>query len=174
MLVTLNSNSNKVSNPIISLEKRDDGFYYILEVASKEDVENLIRMDNVDWRGYRVRIQKPWRFFTDYNDTEGNNVRKIANKKSSSSLFETDNKLFIGGIPVTAKEKEVKEILESFGMLKTFNLVRDPNDENLNRGFAFFEYANENDTEKALKVILLNQYFNYLGFKYHRNGRKKI
>jgi splicing factor U2AF subunit len=115
-------------------------------------VENLIKMDNIDWRGYRVRIQKPWKFFSDYNDTEGNNVRKIANKRSASSLFETDNKLFIGGIPVTAKEKEVREILESFGMLKTFNLVRDPNDENLNRGFAFFEYANENDTEKALKV----------------------
>ncbi len=110
-------------------------------------------MDQTDWRGFRIRIQKPRRFFTDYNDTQGNNAKKRENKKNNNLAMESDNKLYMGGIPLNAKEYEVRELVESFGQLKLFNLVKDPNNEDLNRGFCFFEYLDEKVTERALKGL---------------------
>lgn len=110
-------------------------------------------MDQTDWRGYKIRIQKPRRFFTDYNDTQGNNAKKRENKKNQNLMMESDNKLYMGGIPLTAKEYEVRELVESFGQLKLFNLVKDPNNDDLNRGFCFFEYLDEKVTERALKGL---------------------
>lgn len=160
LLTTLNPNI-KISNPIISIDKKDDGLYYIFELATKDDIEILINMDQTDWRGYRVRIQKPRRFFMDYNDTQGKNVERKEVKKQSF-LLDADNKLYMAGIPPTAKENEVRELVESFGQLKTFNLVKDPNNDELNRGFCFLEYLDETITERAIKVDNL---FNVLGIK---------
>lgn len=112
-----------------------------------------MNMDQTDWRGYKIRIQKPRRFFTDYNDTQGNNAKKRENKKNNNLAMESDNKLYMGGIPLNAKEYEVRELVESFGQLKLFNLVKDPNNEELNRGFCFFEYLDEKVTERALKGL---------------------
>lgn len=153
-MLTLNPENSANSNPILSIEKCDEGYYYIFELATKDDIEILMNMDQTDWRGFRIRIQKPRRFFTDYNDTQGSNAKKRENKKNKNSLnMESDNKLYMGGIPLTAKEHEVRNLVESFGQLKLFNLVKDPNNEELNRGFCFFEYLDEKVTERALKGL---------------------
>ena len=107
-------------------------------------------MDNTEWRGYRIRIQRPRNFFRDYNDTEG----KIAlPKEIKSNDITSDRKLYMSGIPPSAKESEIRDIVESFGQLKYFNLIKDPNDENLNRGFCFFEYISDVSTERAIKGL---------------------
>lgn len=140
----------RILNPIVSLEKRDNGFYYIIEVSTQDQVEILKNLDNTEWRGYRIRIQRPRNFFRDYNDTEG----KIALPKEIKSNDTTsDRKLYMSGIPPSAKESEIRDIVESFGQLKYFNLIKDPNDENLNRGFCFFEYISDVSTERAIKGL---------------------
>jgi hypothetical protein len=127
--------------------------YYIFELLTKDDIEIMINVDQTDWRGYKIRIQKPRRFFMDYNDTQGANVLKKQNKKLQNiNSLETDNKLHMSGIPVTAKENEIRSIVEAFGQLKYFKLVRDQNNEELNRGFSFFEYEDDKVTERAIKV----------------------
>lgn len=50
-------------------------------------------------------------------------------------------------------DKEVRAICESFGRLKTFNLMKDPANPDLNKGYAFFEYVDERSTEKAIKHL---------------------
>ena len=152
LLTTLNPH-NRTGNPIISMESKENGLYYIFELATKDDIEILINMDMTDWRGYRVRIQKTKRFFTDYNDTEGGNIRRREHKKNNNLFVDSDNKLFMGGIPTNAKDKEVRSLVESFGQLKTFNLVKDPQNEELNRGFCFFEYLDEKVTERAVRGL---------------------
>jgi splicing factor U2AF subunit len=83
-------------------------------------------------------------------------VRKRENKKLVNYMLDSDNKLYMGGIPVTAKDDEVRRVVEAFGQIKTFNLVKDSNDDNLNRGFCFFEYLDEKVTERAIRVHLPN------------------
>lgn len=69
-------------------------------------------------------------------------------------MLDSDNKLFMGGIPLSAKDNEVRKVVESFGQIKTFNLVKDSSNDELNRGFCFFEYLDEKVTERAIRVIL--------------------
>lgn len=42
-----------------------------------------------------------------------------------STVADSPNKLFIGGLPTYLNEEQVMELLKSFGELKSFNLVKD-------------------------------------------------
>lgn len=44
-----------------------------------------------------------------------------------STVEDSPNKLFIGGLPYDNTEEQVRSILASFGALKSFNLVMDRN-----------------------------------------------
>jgi len=66
---------------------------------------------------------------------------------------EEDNRIFMGGIPFAMTEVEVSKICASFGKLKSFNLIKDPVDPSFNKGYAFFEYADERAAEKAIKAL---------------------
>ena len=66
---------------------------------------------------------------------------------------EEDKRVFMGGIPFSMTEPEVREICESFGRLKSFNLIKDNIDQSLNKGYAFFEFQDERAAEKAIKGL---------------------
>jgi len=55
-------------------------------------------------------------------------------------LNDEDNRIFMGGIPFTMTEAQVREICEAFGKLKQFNLIKDQQNPSQNKGYAFFEY----------------------------------
>lgn len=59
----------------------------------------------------------------------------------------------MGGLPVNMNEIQVRQLCESFGHLKRFQLQKDQNDPQLNRGFCFFEYLDARATERALKHL---------------------
>jgi splicing factor U2AF subunit len=146
----------KLVSPILNIDKYnvEHGTYYIFELATKDDIEILKAMNNTEWRGHRIRIEKPASFVREFNSTQGKNVELKESKTNQSFLIESDNKLYMGGIPTTAKEHEIREIVESFGQLKTFNLVKDTNSElDVNRGFCFFEYVDEKVTDRAIKGL---------------------
>ena len=112
----------KLSNPILNIETilTQHGIYYIFDLATKDDIEILKAMNNTEWRGYRMKIEKPASFFREYNATMGKNI-ELKEVKKQGQLHESDNKLYMGGIPTNAKENEIREIVESFGQLKSFN-----------------------------------------------------
>jgi splicing factor U2AF subunit len=43
----------------------------------------------------------------------------------STNVPDSENKIFIGGLPAYLNEEQVQELLTSFGALKAFNLVRE-------------------------------------------------
>ena len=59
----------------------------------------------------------------------------------------------MGGIPFTMPESEVREMCESFGRLKSFNLIKDNIDQTQNKGYAFFEFQDVRAAEKAIKGL---------------------
>lgn len=59
----------------------------------------------------------------------------------------------MGGIPYNMSEADVKKMCESFGKLKSFNLIKDPANPELNKGYAFFEYCDDRTTDKAIKAL---------------------
>ena len=48
------------------------------------------------------------------------------------------NKVFIGGLPYHLTARNVVEMIEPFGRLKSFNLIKEVNAVS-NKGYAFFE-----------------------------------
>lgn len=149
-LVTLNP-SNAHSSPIASLEKFDG--YFLLELYSSDDIEILINIDLMEWRGHRMRIERLVTFFKKFNSTKGENVRNKTLRRDLNTglLLDSENKIFLTGIPTFASEDELRTLAESFGAVKIVNLIRDNMDDSLNRGFCFIEYENKSGVEKAIE-----------------------
>jgi splicing factor U2AF subunit len=63
-----------------------------------------------------------------------------------TSVADSPNKIFIGGLPNYVTEEQVKELLQSFGELKSFHLVKDLQT-NVSKGYAFCEYADADLTD---------------------------
>ena len=65
----------------------------------------------------------------------------------------TDYKIYMGGIPSNMEEAKIRGICEAFGMLRTFNLIKDPEAPSKHKGFAFLEYVDEKVTDRAIKGL---------------------
>ena len=65
----------------------------------------------------------------------------------------SDNRIYIGNLPVTMPETEARRLCASFGTLKNFNLLRDPLKPDQSKGFAFFEYVEEKAADKAIRAL---------------------
>jgi len=134
-------------NPIYSLESFDNGSYYVIEFRSRQESKTCLSLDKTDWQGYKIRIWTPERFCDEYNQTEG---RVLLQTTYDSSA---DHKIYMGNISSSLDESKIRSICESFGMLRSFNLVKDSDNPLKHKGFAFFEYVNEKITDKAIKAL---------------------
>ncbi|MEM7175383.1 MAG: RNA-binding protein [Chlamydiota bacterium] len=61
-------------------------------------------------------------------------------------------KLFVGNIPFSMTEEELKEIFEKCGSLVSCKLIVDF-ETGRSRGFGFIEYSSEEDAQKAIAEI---------------------
>ena len=64
----------------------------------------------------------------------------------SKNVQDGPNKIFVGGLPYHLTDKQVLEVLETFGPLKAFHLVRDSQNPAVSKGYAFCEYFDPNLT----------------------------
>lgn len=62
----------------------------------------------------------------------------------------SDNKIYLGGLPLAFVDHQVRKICEAFGKLKFFNLVKDGS---VSKGYCFFEFEDPNCSEKAIKAL---------------------
>lgn len=73
-------------------------------------------------------------------------------KKNLDSLKNAgqENKIYLGGLPLSFMDHQVRKICETFGKLKFFNLVKDGN---ISKGYCFFEYEDGDSADKAVKAL---------------------
>lgn len=60
--------------------------------------------------------------------------------------------LFIGNLPFTIEEEELKELFEEFGPLESVTVIKD-RETNRSRGFGFVKYQEASDGENAIKSM---------------------
>lgn len=70
----------------------------------------------------------------------------------STQVEDSPYKLFVGGLPHEMQEDKVKELLQRFGQLKSFHLVKERNDRN-SKGYAFCEFTNEASTQACVNGL---------------------
>jgi splicing factor U2AF subunit len=70
----------------------------------------------------------------------------------STNVSDGPNKIFIGGIPYQLGDSDIIDILSSFGKIRAFNLVRDPNS-TTSKGYAFCEYVDPSVTSSVIEGL---------------------
>jgi splicing factor U2AF subunit len=70
----------------------------------------------------------------------------------SSVVKDSPNKLSIVNIPTYVEDAQIKELLEAFGELKAFVVVKDDNVDQ-NRGVAFCEYVNTETVDQVIEGL---------------------
>eukprot|EP01121_Diplochlamys_sp_Union-15-3_P011588 TRINITY_DN3373_c0_g1_i6.p1 TRINITY_DN3373_c0_g1~~TRINITY_DN3373_c0_g1_i6.p1 ORF type:complete len:315 (-),score=73.45 TRINITY_DN3373_c0_g1_i6:13-957(-) len=101
--------------------------------------------DGITLSGQALRVRRP----RDYYPSGEEDLDPTLNLNIvSTNVGDSPYKIFIGGLPSNLNEDDVKEILTTFGRLKSFNLVRD-SQTGVSKGFAFCEYLDPDVTDNA-------------------------
>jgi len=127
-------------NPVIATQINFERNFAFLELRSVEETTNCLAFDGISFMGQTLKIRRP----NDYKPLpagQGGMTGGPGHIPGIVSTFveETPNKLFIGSLPSHLNEDQVKELLTSFGMLKSFTLVKDSSTGE-SKGYAFCEY----------------------------------
>ncbi|KAI6678885.1 hypothetical protein NL676_039681 [Syzygium grande] len=131
-----------VVNVYINHEKKFD----FVEMRSVEEASNAMALDGIIFEGAPVKVRR----FSDYNPSfaatlgpsqpnPNLNLGAVGLTPGSAGGLEGPDRIFVGGLPYYFTKVQVKGLLESFGPLRGFDLVKDRETGN-SKGYAFCVY----------------------------------
>ncbi|CZU00385.1 splicing factor U2AF large subunit [Plasmodium falciparum NF54] len=151
--------------PVIKCEIfNSDSRFCFLEFRTVQITWLCLKLDSIPYNNYCLRIGRPHDYipppegdpafttvFTDINMDVFEKLRpsKPVNVKTSS---DEENRLYIQNLPHDLKDEQIKDLLEQFGDLKAFNIIKDLNT-GLNKGYGFFEYEDSSCTQLAIHAL---------------------
>lgn len=139
-----------VVNVYINHEKK----FAFVEMRSVEEASNAMALDGIAFEGAPVKVRRP----TDYNasqaallgPTQPNpnlNLAAVGLTREGPA-----DRIFVGGLPYYLTETQIKELLETFGPLRVFELVKDQTTGN-SKGYAFCVYQDLAVTDTACAAL---------------------
>ncbi|KAK7270279.1 hypothetical protein RIF29_23304 [Crotalaria pallida] len=131
-----------VVNVYVNHEKK----FAFLEMRSVEEASNAMALDGIIFQGASVKVRRP----TDYNPSQAAflgpslpnpnlNLAAVGLIPGSACLLECPDRIFVGGLPYYCTENQIRELLETFGPLRGFDMVKDRETGN-SKGYAFCVY----------------------------------
>ncbi|EOA34924.1 hypothetical protein CARUB_v10020009mg [Capsella rubella] len=144
-----------VVNVYINHEKK----FAFVEMRSVEEASNAMALDGIILEGVPVKVRRP----TDYNPSlaatlgpsqpnPSLNLAAVGLSSGSTGGLEGPDRIFVGGLPYYFTEAQIRELLESFGPLRGFNLVKDRETGN-SKGYAFCVYQDPSVTDIACAAL---------------------
>ncbi|ESQ53425.1 hypothetical protein EUTSA_v10024786mg [Eutrema salsugineum] len=144
-----------VVNVYINHEKK----FAFVEMRSVEEASNAMSLDGIIFEGAPVKVRRP----SDYNPSlaatlgpsqpsPNLNLAAVGLTPGASGGLEGPDRIFVGGLPYYFTEAQVRELLESFGALKGFDLVKDRETGN-SKGYAFCVYQDLSVTDIACAAL---------------------
>uniref|UniRef100_A0A0D3A1H2 RRM domain-containing protein n=1 Tax=Brassica oleracea var. oleracea TaxID=109376 RepID=A0A0D3A1H2_BRAOL len=144
-----------VVNVYINHEKK----FAFVEMHSVEEASNAMSLDEIIFEGAPVKVRRP----SDYNPSLAAslgpshpsphlNLAAVGLTPGTSGGLEGPDRIFVGGLPYYFTELQVRELLESFGALKGFDLVKDRENGN-SKGYAFCVYQDVAVTDIACAAL---------------------
>ncbi|TFY67558.1 hypothetical protein EVG20_g3908 [Dentipellis fragilis] len=135
-------------NPVLAVQCNYEKNYAFVEFRSAEDATAAMAFDGIIFINGPLKIRRP----KDYGGMDMSGPAFHVPGVVSTNVPDSANKIFVGGLPSYLNEEQVMELLQSFGELKAFNLVRD-NGNGPSKGFAFFEYVDPAVTDVAIQSL---------------------
>ncbi|RAL49214.1 unnamed protein product [Cuscuta campestris] len=144
-----------VVNVYINHEKK----FAFVEMRSVEEASNAMALDGIIFEGGPVKIRRP----SDYNPSlaaslgpsqpsSNLNLAAVGLAPGSAGGLEGPDRIFVGGLPYYFTEAQIRELLESFGPLRGFDLVKDRETGN-SKGYAFCVYNDVSVTDVACAAL---------------------
>ena len=144
-----------VLNVYINYDKK----FAFVEMRSVEEASNAMALDGIMFEGAPVKVRRP----TDYNPSlaaalgpsqpnPNLNLAAVGLTPGSAGGLEGPDRIFVGGLPYYFTEAQVRELLESFGPLRGFDLVKDRETGN-SKGYAFCVYQDLSVTDIACAAL---------------------
>ncbi|KAI0980816.1 hypothetical protein GJ496_006431 [Pomphorhynchus laevis] len=149
--MTLAGLNQSPGNPIIAVQINLDKNFAFLEFRSIEETSAAMAFDGIVYQGQSLKIRRPRDYQPMPGLSEGGTPLDVPGVVSSV-VQDSPYKMFIGSLPSYLGEDQIKELLQSFGPLKAFNLVKDSTT-GISRGFAFCEYIDPAMTQPAIQGL---------------------
>lgn len=109
-------------DPVVSVQVNHDKSYAFVEFRSAAESSKAMGFDGIVFQGQVLKIRRP-------KDYVGNDFSGTTHMPGvvSTNVPDTPNKIFVGGLPSYLNDVQVMELLQSFGELRSFNLVKEGN-----------------------------------------------
>eukprot|EP00250_Pteridium_aquilinum_P016085 c22931_g2_i1 orf=394-2076(+) len=144
-----------VVNVYINHEKK----FAFVEMRTVEEASNAMALDGIMFEGVSVRVRRP----TDYNPSVAAtlgpsqpsphlNLAAVGLTPGAIGGADGPDRVFVGGLPYYLTEVQIKELLESFGALRGFDLVKDQDTGN-SKGYGFCVYQDPAVTDVACAAL---------------------
>ncbi|KAK8606774.1 hypothetical protein V6N13_052531 [Hibiscus sabdariffa] len=144
-----------VVNVYINHEKR----FAFVEMRSVEEASNAMALDGIIFDGAPVKVRRP----SDYNPSVAAtlgpsqpspnlNLAAVGLYPGSARGVESPNRIFVGGLPYYFTEEQIRKLLEPFGPLRGFDLVKD-RETGKSKGYAFCIYQDLSVTDIACAAL---------------------
>ncbi|KAJ3169575.1 hypothetical protein HDU88_000766 [Geranomyces variabilis] len=144
--------TSSAGNPCIAVQINQEKNYAFAEFRSPEEATAAMAFDGISFAGQSLKLRRP----KDYQPPAGGEVSGPpaihVPGVVSTNVPDSPNKIFVGGLPPFLNDAQVMELLQSFGELRAFNLVKDGMT-GTSKGFAFCEYVDPSLTETACQGL---------------------
>lgn len=149
--------SESGDEPVISVYINLDKRFAFIETRTVREAAAGLMLDGVKFREMFLRVRRP-------NDFHVGSLGATASIRPpdgfdptvlgivSTQVSDGPNKMFVGGLPYSLTEDQIKTLLSTYGQLAAFNLIKEPNS-GMSKGFAFFEYVDGSVVEAACKGL---------------------
>ncbi|KAL8152159.1 hypothetical protein V2J09_009919 [Rumex salicifolius] len=163
VMAVIGGNSAGPGDAVINVYINHEKKFAFLEMRSVEEASNAMALDGITFEaciGVPVRVRRP----ADYNSalaaTLGPSQPSPHLNLAAIGLMpgaiaaEADgpDRIFVGGIPYSFTEVQIRQLLESFGPLKGFDLVKDRDTGN-SKGYGFCSYQDPGVTDIACQSL---------------------
>lgn len=144
-----------VVNVYINHEKK----FAFVEMRTVEEASNAMALDGIMFEGVPVRVRRP----SDYNPSLAMalgpsqpsphlNLSAVGLTPGAGGVADGPDRVFVGGLPYYLTEVQIRELLESFGPLRGFDLVKDRDNGN-SKGYGFCIYQDAAVTDIACAAL---------------------
>ncbi|KAJ2353180.1 hypothetical protein GGF43_003556 [Coemansia sp. RSA 2618] len=138
--------------PVQNIQINQDKNYAFVEFRDADQATMGMGLDGVVFQGQKVKIRRPKDYIPPAGQPEPRPPVLNIPGVLSNSVPDSPDKVYVGGLPTYLTDAQVMELLQAFGELKSFNLVKDVGTQT-SRGFAFCEYADSSMTDIACQGL---------------------
>jgi len=151
-------------NPVVNVYMNHEKHFAFVEFRNAEETSNCMALDSISFDSAQLRIRRP----NDYNQPAAmklgpiqpnpkmnleaiglsndaltrlaaNNGTGAMNGNLQGNIDPNEDRVFVGGLPYFLTEPQIRELLEAFGPITRFDLVRD-RDTGGSKGYGFVVY----------------------------------